>query len=91
MSGLAAGKKVQKSICDKDAFLNIFERLLRRLEDEEINLVACIVKQIWLRRNKLVFEGGFTPPTQLIQYTTDQVQAAIKVKQSSRIGAQKNG
>lgn len=38
--------KIQKSTSDEEDFLNIFEKLVGRLDEEEINLVACIARQI---------------------------------------------
>ncbi|XP_059440747.1 LEAF RUST 10 DISEASE-RESISTANCE LOCUS RECEPTOR-LIKE PROTEIN KINASE-like 1.1 [Corylus avellana] len=56
---LAYMRRIQKTTSEDDDFLNIFEKLLGRLEEDEINLVACVVRQIWLRRNMMVFEGVF--------------------------------
>lgn len=37
------------------------------LEKDEIELMATIVRKIWLRRNTVVFGVEFTHPSQLIQ------------------------
>lgn len=41
--------KTHKFASDEDAFYNILDKLIRRLEDEEIELVVCVAQQIWLR------------------------------------------
>jgi hypothetical protein len=81
---LACLKRIQKTTCDEDVFLNIFEKLLGRLEEDEINLVACVARQIWLRRNRLVFEGVFSSPMQLIQNAKAQMEAAEQAEQEIR-------
>lgn len=50
-------KKLHKCPSTEDALLNIFEMLHERLPDEELYLVIVIMRQIWLRRNEVVFGG----------------------------------
>ena len=86
---LACLKRIQKTTSDEDVFPNIFEKLIGRLEEGEINLVARVARQIWLRRNRMVFEGVFSPPMKLIQQAKDQIEAAEQAEQDTRRGAQK--
>ncbi|XP_059429178.1 uncharacterized protein LOC132162990 [Corylus avellana] len=52
---LECNAKIQKSTSDEDDFGHILMKLLDRLEDSDFDQVACIARQVWLRRNKLVF------------------------------------
>ncbi|GLT70951.1 hypothetical protein SLA2020_429970 [Shorea laevis] len=38
-------------------FLGILEKLMERLNVDELELVAMIARKIWLYRNSVVFEG----------------------------------
>jgi hypothetical protein len=53
---------VQKCYSEEDVFCNILLKLFDRLRVEDYDMVACIAQQIWLWRNKIVFEGEFTHP-----------------------------
>jgi hypothetical protein len=81
--------RIQKCACDEDDFLSIFTRLMERLTYEEMRLVAFIVRQIWFKRNDVVFKGEFKPPGNLIQATRTQLeqydQAAEKRKKVNPI------
>lgn len=68
-------RKIHKSITAELSFLDSFEGLLGRLDAAEIDMVACTARQVWLQRNKWVFEGEFSSPVQLLQRASDQVEA----------------
>lgn len=61
-----------------------------QLKKGNIELVACIARNIWLKQNKQVFEGVFLPPRQLIQRATEQLEAAMKVNQGIRSEGEEN-
>jgi hypothetical protein len=52
-------------------FSNILLKLFDRLMVKDFDIVACIARQIWLRRNKMVFEGEFTRPKVVFQVAGD--------------------
>jgi hypothetical protein len=54
--------RIQKSISEEDEFSYILMWLLDRLEDPCFDKLVCTTRQIWIRRNKLVFEREFTHP-----------------------------
>lgn len=56
-------------------------KLLERLEAPEFEQVACIPRQIWLRRNKLMFEEAFIPPKKVVQTAVEQLEFHTKVAQ----------
>jgi hypothetical protein len=53
--------------------------LLGRLEEPEFGKVACVARQIWLRRNKVVFEGTFTHPNTVARVAVEQLEFHLKV------------
>jgi hypothetical protein len=56
--------------------VDIFEGLVRRLDEVEIDLFAGIAHQVWLRRNQWVFMGKFFSPVQVLQRALDQMEAS---------------
>lgn len=56
--------KIYKCSSDDD-FLSIIEKLMERLDDEDLELVAMVARRIWLRRNTMVrrafFFASFSP------------------------------
>jgi hypothetical protein len=47
---------------------------------EEMHEMVTVARLIWLKRNKFVFEGEFTPPAILVQNAHDQVKAFNKAE-----------
>jgi ribonuclease HI len=68
-------RRIQKSTSDEDDFLNIFEKLMGKLETEEVSFMACVARQVWLRRNKVVFGEELQSPSKVIQLATVQMEA----------------
>jgi ribonuclease HI len=60
----------------EESFLDTFEGLLRRLDKDDVDMVACIARQVWLRRNKWVFQGEFATPTHILQCASNQLESA---------------
>jgi hypothetical protein len=52
----------QKCAFNGDRIMQFMEFCLDRLKIEELNLMAVIVRRIWLRRNKFIFESLFFHP-----------------------------
>jgi ribonuclease HI len=77
-------RKIQKSTSDQTSFLDIFEGLLNRLDDEEMDLVASTARQVWLRRNQWVFDAKFLAPTHVVQRAADQLESAKKCGSGTR-------
>jgi ribonuclease HI len=72
---------IQKSCSEEDAFCNILLNLCDRLKIKDWEQVGGIARQIWLRRNKLVFEGEFTHPKIVYQCAVDQLEFHRQVSQ----------
>jgi hypothetical protein len=73
--------KTQKSISEEDEFSYILMRLMNRLEGPDFDKLLCAARQIWIRRNKLVFEGEFTHPRVVARAAVDQLEFHVKVNQ----------
>jgi hypothetical protein len=71
--------KTHKSISKEDDFSHILLCLLDRLEESEFGKVACTTRQIWLKSNKLVFEGLFTHPKIVAKTAAYQMEFYLKV------------
>jgi ribonuclease HI len=78
---LECTERIQKSCSKEDAFCNILQKLFDRLEVEDCGKVACIARQVWLRRNKMIFEGVFTYLRKVFQTATDQLEFYLQVSQ----------
>lgn len=64
---MECSKRIQKlSIQAHDGF-QLFEKLIELLETAEVEVVVCLARSIWLRRNTVVFGGYFSSPTQLVK------------------------
>ena len=69
-------RKIQKSSMVEESFLDTFEGMLRRLDKEDVDMLACIARQMWLRRNKWAFQGEFATPTHILQCALNHLGAA---------------
>ncbi|XP_041003875.1 uncharacterized protein LOC121249222 [Juglans microcarpa x Juglans regia] len=62
-------------------FLGLWQAMVEKLQAEVLDLVATVMRNIWLRRNIYVFEGMFKAPTELflqaqenlVEYKEEQV------------------
>jgi hypothetical protein len=54
---------------------------MEKLEKEEVELVACDARQLWLRRNKMVFGEELLPPIKVIQVAQTQVENFTNAEQ----------
>jgi hypothetical protein len=75
-----------KSTSEEDEFSYIFMRLMDRLEGPNFDKLVCTAQQIWIRRNKLVFEREFTHPKIIAQVAVDQLEFHVKVNQRPESG-----
>lgn len=51
---------------ERDGF-QLVEQLIEHFEAAEVEVVLCLARSIWLRRNTVVFGGIFSPPAQLVK------------------------
>lgn len=74
MSGVVARKSSKNPIPRGATFLAIIEGFIGRFNGEDMALMAVLARRIWLRRNTLVFEGLFTPPSTVFSCAVENLQ-----------------
>jgi hypothetical protein len=63
---MECNKRIQKlSLRAHDGF-HLFEQLMGCLDEDELEVVIYLARQIWLRRNAVMFQGEFSSPIQLV-------------------------
>jgi hypothetical protein len=67
--------KFQKCLSGEVGFMELLEKLLQRLDVEEMQLMVTVARQIWLRRNSVIFGGDFLAPFALVRLAKEQVEA----------------
>lgn len=45
-------------------------KITKRFKEKNVELVACVMKRLWYRRNSWVFEKKFEHPRQLLKAAT---------------------
>ncbi|XP_059462103.1 uncharacterized protein LOC132191108 [Corylus avellana] len=71
--------KLQKSVCIDGDFIEILLKVGQGLDEDERHLMVTVARSIWLRRNKLVFEGIFQAPATVVRSAREQVEALDNV------------
>jgi hypothetical protein len=61
---------------------------MSRLVEEEIDLVACTARQVWLRRNQWAFEEKFSTPMHVVQRSSEQLEASKTLGSGTRSTSQ---
>jgi ribonuclease HI len=61
---------------------------MSRLDEEEIDLVACTARQVWLRRNQWVLEEKFSAPIHVVQRASEQLEASKTLGSGTRSTSQ---
>jgi hypothetical protein len=67
--------KFQKCLNGEVGFMELLEKLLQRLDVEEMQLMVTVARQIWLRRNSVIFWGEFLAPSTLVRMAKEQMEA----------------
>lgn len=57
------------------------EKLVARLDDDQMHFVATVARQIWLRRNPMIFWGEFLDPASVMHRAKAQVDAVLVAEQ----------
>ncbi|XP_042939386.1 uncharacterized protein LOC122274411 [Carya illinoinensis] len=76
---------IQKWSSVEDNFLILWEKLIDKLTDKELELVAVLMRLLWLRRNSFIFEEKFKDPDSVIR----SARAVIEDFQEARIDESK--
>lgn len=59
--------KIQKISNNENDLLCLFEKLMERVDEEELELVATLTRMICFRRNFVIFGGDLIHPSQLVK------------------------
>lgn len=65
-------------------FLGLWQSMVVKLQKEVLDLVATVMRNIWLRRNIYVFEGRLKAPTELFIHAQENL---AEYKKNRWIGA----
>jgi hypothetical protein len=60
-------RRLQKLDATESNFTNLFEKLIKRCDKEDLELFAVTARKIWLRRNSVIHGEFFSHPTQLLR------------------------
>lgn len=61
-------------------FIDLKSHLCSSLSEDDMDIFASIVYQLWRRRNQFVFEGKFEAPEREVQHAT---QLALDFKEAN--------
>ena len=83
--------RIHKSPSDEVDFSTIFVCLVERLSVEELRMLGFVARQIWLRRNDVVFNGNLKSPERIVQAARLQMEqfdqaSACKITDKSTMG-----
>jgi hypothetical protein len=74
-------RRIQKCHGEATDFMSIMEQLLSKCSTEEVQLAVLVARQIWHRRNSVVFSGSFKSPKEILQMAKDQLEVFNMVNQ----------
>ncbi|XP_059445374.1 uncharacterized protein LOC132177155 [Corylus avellana] len=72
------GRQFQKSWCRGPTFLAVVEGLLGKCDDEDLQLLVGVTRNIWRRRNEWIHEGKFISPNDIVEVTNRGVEEYMK-------------
>jgi ribonuclease HI len=72
---LECNPTIHKCTSDEVDFIYIMEKLMERVESDQMHLIVTVARQIWLRRNAMVFGGAMVAPSVLVRRAQEQVEA----------------
>lgn len=79
---MECSRTLQKSPTKEDDFSNLFRTFMESLEEKDVQLFVAIARQLWHRRNSVVFKGTMSPPAVVLQNARAQVDNYEKVVQA---------
>jgi hypothetical protein len=78
---MECNSRIHKCTSDEMDFIYIMEKLMERLDDDQMVLVATVSRQIWFRRNSVIFGGDMVPPDLVMQRAKDQMEMWCSMSQ----------
>lgn len=67
------GRKLQKSYSVNEEFIHIVEGLQNKLEDEDIELLEVVARNLWFMRNPMIYGGLFSHSTQFVRKASESL------------------
>jgi hypothetical protein len=58
-------RRIQKSICGNKMFANLFENMIGRYDQQELEIFLVVGRRIWMGCNEVVHRGASIDPKQL--------------------------
>jgi hypothetical protein len=83
MYGWNAIEKIQKITIEENDVLCLFQKLMGKLDEEELELVATLARRVWFCINPVVYGGAFTHPFQSVKSAKDMVEEFHQATQVS--------
>jgi DNA-binding IclR family transcriptional regulator len=65
---------------EEDDFLSILEKLMERLDDEDLELVAMVARRIWLQKHIVVYGGELLHHSHLVRSAKDFMEEFHKAE-----------
>jgi ribonuclease HI len=78
--------RIQKCAAMEVDFISLFLHLWQKLEADDLQRMVLVARQIWLRRNKVVFGGEFLAPAFIVGLADSQLENHKKAVQGRRVG-----
>jgi hypothetical protein len=72
---------IHKCTSDEVDFTLVVEKLMARLDDNQMHLVAMVARQIWLRRNLVIFGGEFLDLASVMRRAKAQEDVVLVAEQ----------
>jgi ribonuclease HI len=67
--------KVHKCTSDAVDFIHVLENMMERVDADQMHLFVTVARQLWLRRNAVVFGGAMVAPSDLVRRAREQFEA----------------
>lgn len=78
------GSPMQKWAYGEEYIGVVWRKMAEKLNEEELGLVATVLRNVWLRRNKLVFENGFFNPKAIFTQAKHSIEENQSAQGNSR-------
>lgn len=60
--------------------MELWKEIAISLKQEEVELVASIIRRLWLRRNDSIFEGKFLEPKGVMRFAVEGYREYVAVQ-----------
>jgi hypothetical protein len=60
---------------ENEEFIHIVKDLQNKLENEDVELIAVVARNLWFRRNSVIREEIFSHPTQIVRKASESLNA----------------